>query len=224
MLRSDVIAGFLALHEDCRYLEIGVDTGQTFHALNAERKVAVDPHFKFSPNPDLQGHEYYEVPSDDYFGKIARESDVFDVIYVDGLHTVEQTLRDLLNAVDHLSQDGVIIVDDVIPSSFSASLPALQDVEFVRTVMPTETDMSYMGDVYRLVFFVETFMQGWNYATIAENHGQLVMWRSTRESVRERTVEGVGRMDLVTMFREYESFRRMPLAEIVAHYRDGRQI
>lgn len=219
MLRADVIEGFLALHENPTYLEIGVDTGVTFHALHCGRKIAVDPHFKFRPGESSEAVVYHEVPSDDYFGNLIRNGERFQVIYIDGLHTMEQTLRDLLNAIEYLADDGVIIIDDVVPSSFSASLPSLADVEFVRTVMPTETDMSYMGDVYRVVFFVQTFMQSWSYATIAENHGQLVMWRSRRAAVTDRTVEAVARMDLVTMYREYAGFDRKPLADIVADYR-----
>ncbi len=222
MLRADVIGGFLALHSNPTYLEIGVDTGITFHALPCARKIAVDPHFKFRPEASTEAVVYHEVPSDEYFGGLVHPDEKFQVIYIDGLHTVEQTLRDLLNCTEYLDDDGVIVIDDVIPSSFSASLPALEDVEFVRTVMPTETDLSYMGDVYRLVFFVQTFMQSWSYATIAENHGQLVMWRGNRPAVPERTVEAVGRMDLVAMYREYQGFNRRPLAEIIAAYRSAR--
>jgi len=36
-----------------------------------------------------------------------------------------------------------------------------------------------MGDVYKVVFFVDAFLQQFRYATIQENHGQLVMWRHT---------------------------------------------
>lgn len=218
MLRADVIGGFLALHENPTYLEIGVDTGVTFHALQCARKIAVDPHFKFRPGESTDAVVYHEVPSDEYFGSLVKEGERFQVIYIDGLHTMEQTLRDLLNAIEYLAEDGVIVVDDVVPSSYSASLPSLADVEFVRTVMPTETDLSYMGDVYRVVFFVQTFMQSWSYATIGENHGQLVMWRGKRETVPYRTVEAVSRMDLVTMFRQFDGFNRKPLAEIVADY------
>lgn len=222
MLRSDVIGGFLALHEKPRYLEIGVDTGVTFHAAATARKVAVDPAFKFQPADNTEAVEYHQVPSDDFFGERVRDGERFQVIYIDGLHTLEQTLRDLLNAIEYLQDDGVIIIDDVVPSSYSASLPHLSDVEFVRSVMPSETDLSYMGDVYRLVFFVQSFMQSWSYATIAENHGQLVMWRAKRASVADRTVEAVSRMDLVSMYRQYDGFNRRPLAEIVAAYRKDR--
>ena len=67
-------------------------------------------------------------------------------------------------------------------------------------------------------------MQSWSYATIAENHGQLVMWRQNRRAVPERTVEAVGRMDLVSMFRTYDGFNRKPLAEIVQDYRTARRL
>jgi len=71
---------------------------------------------------------------------------------------------------------------------------------------------------------VQTFMQSWNYATIAENHGQLVMWRGNRRTTPNRTVEAVSRMDLVSMFREYDGFNRKPLSEILSDYRMARAL
>jgi len=50
-----------------------------------------------------------------------------------------------------------------------------------------------MGDVYRLAFFIDTFLQSFSTATVA---GQLLVWRARRaaEAVVPRTLEEVGRM------------------------------
>lgn len=223
MLRETVLAGFLALHDEARYLEIGVHSGHTFHPLQAALKVAVDPDFQFEvPAQNVTKEvEYHEVTSDQYFGTIATPGKKFNVIYVDGLHTAEQTLRDVLNAVECLEDDGVIVVDDVIPSSYAASLPDFDDFDRVRKSIALEAGgHAWMGDVYRVVFFVQTFMQGWEYAVVEENHGQLVMWRQRRSKVAhpERTIEWTGRIDLLTMIKNFEDMRRMPYADILAAY------
>src|SRR5690606_26031789 len=117
--RSEVVQSLLALHADPAYLEIGVYRGETFHEVRASRKVAVDPKFAIDASERLDGSDYVERTSDDFFRDCR---DTFDVIYLDGLHTFEQTLRDLLNSCERLSRDGVILIDDILPSCYPASL------------------------------------------------------------------------------------------------------
>jgi predicted O-methyltransferase YrrM len=65
---------------------------------------------------------YHKTISDIYFGELASSDEKFDVIVLDGLHTFEQTLRDLLNSEAYLKPNGVVIIDDVMPNSYQASL------------------------------------------------------------------------------------------------------
>lgn len=220
MLRHEVLSGLLALHPAPAYLEIGVLDGVTFNALSAARKVGVDPRFRFSAKAS-PGVEFHEVSSDRYFGEIATRNDRFDVIFVDGLHTSEQTLRDLMNAIGHLADGGVIVIDDVTPSSFASAQRSMEDARRVRSRMPQEAgNYDWMGDVYRLAFFIESFLQGFSYGTVEETHGQLILWRQTRAGVRhtDRTIEWIGRADLMDMLRHDEDFGRAPYAEIRARY------
>ncbi len=226
MSREFVLQGLLDLHPQATYLEIGVHSGHTFHPLRAARKVAVDPNFRFDlPVPAVTHEvEYHPVASDEYFGTLIERGRKFDVIYLDGLHTSQQTLRDLLNAVEHLKDDGVIIVDDVVPTSYAASLPEIDDFIFARTRIPIEAPHeAWMGDVYKLVYFVEAFMQAFEYGVVEENHGQMVLWRKRRPAVSHpaRTLEWISRMDLITMHRNPEDLRRRPYAEILQAYRSA---
>ena len=127
----------------------------------------------------------------------------FDVIYLDGLHTFEQTLCDLMNAATLISPIGVIIVDDVLPNSYDASLSELSQVFSLRSQaallddISWPSDGSWMGDVFKIPFFIQTFMQQYSYATVAENHGQTIMWRQARpaDAIVQRSVEEVSRYD-----------------------------
>jgi hypothetical protein len=80
----------LALFAEPSNLEIGVNTGETFFAVDAVRKVAVDPRFQFDVDAAREREprsEFFEVESDVYFGEFIRPDEIFDVIYLDGHHT-----------------------------------------------------------------------------------------------------------------------------------------
>ena len=220
--RAEVMNGLRSLFNGpTKYLEIGVSRGITFHAVQCDHKVAVDPKFRFdlseaqSSNPNSV---YHQVTSDEYFGNIIDPHDRFDIIYLDGLHTAEQTLRDFANAILFLSPGGVIVVDDVVPRSYVSSLPDLALVKELRRARKGE-DKGWMGDVYRLVFFIETFYQQVSYSTISDNHGQLVAWRGRRKTLPERKIEEVGRLPYERVVTENESFRYMPFARILEEVR-----
>ena len=178
--RPSVLQPILDLFPGARYLEIGVSEGATFHAVTASVKVAVDPNFRFPfENHISEDSEviYHQSTSDSFFEQY-RSGVPFDVVYLDGLHTYDQTLRDLLNAAILLQPKGVIVIDDVLPDTYSASLSQTDCSEFrART---GELFNSWMGDVFKVVYFVSSFMQQFDYRTIANNHGQLVMWRGVR--------------------------------------------
>ncbi len=79
-----------------RYLEVGVHNEQnTF--LN------VDCTFKVTTFPNS---------SDNFFNY---NRDKFDIVFIDGVHTEEQTIKDIENACHCLSKNGIIIVHDCMP-------------------------------------------------------------------------------------------------------------
>lgn len=222
--RNGVVQAILNLFENPNYLEIGVNQGNTFNALKAGTKVAVDPKFLFDHEEvaaTVPGTSFWETTSDDYFGRIATPETKFDVIYLDGLHTSEQTIRDLINAISFLKGDGVVVIDDVFPCSYIASLENRNHSRILSRAT-VGTSSPWMGDVYRLVFFVETFCQQFSYATVNNNHGQLVLWREPREQVPQRTLPEVGAKEYKDLFLEKESFRPAPLDRILASIKEAR--
>lgn len=224
MLRSEVLQPLLDLFEAPRYLEIGVHSGETFFPLRAERKVAVDPAFRFDTRAAERvdpSAEFHPVPSDAYFRGLRPDASPFDVAFIDGLHTFEQTLRDLLNVLGHVRRDSVVVIDDVLPSGYFASLPDQRLFERLHAAVPG-TPAAWMGDVYRLAPFIAAFLPNWSYATVAENHGQLVMWREPREP-RRRSVESVARATYEETVLEREVFAIAPFAEVLARVRAARE-
>jgi hypothetical protein len=216
--RLDVVQGLLDMYEEPRYLEVGVHSGETLFGVRAAARVGVDPHFRFDVDEARRTQpqcELWPVESDEYFGRIASPATRFDVVFLDGLHTFEQTLRDLLNALALLADGGVVVVDDVQPSSSVAAIGHLERFVAVRTALEVES-RDWMGDVYRLVFFVDSFLQQLSYRTVADTHGQMVVWRAPRESVSRRPLEEIARLTYEDLALERDSFRFAPYEEILS--------
>lgn len=126
--RVGIVAAELARFHGPRYLEIGVHTGVLFLHVRAAEKVAVDPaarvprwKWALHPNTLLRG-DVIRATSDEYFAWLAAGAR-FEVIFVDGDHSFEQSLRDVEHALDHLSDDGVVLVHDCNPPDAAAASP-----------------------------------------------------------------------------------------------------
>lgn len=220
--RVSVMRQLCRLYPEARYLEIGVWKGKTFDRVEAARKVAVDPDFRLQPPvaervaraaTDEPGTSYHEVTSDEFFARVVGRDEQFDVVFLDGLHVYEQTLRDLMNALDHLAPDGVVVVDDTHPPTHLAALPDRDAHAAVRDHLGA-TDKQWMGDIFKLVWFVQTFCPHLTYRTIADNHGQTVLWRKPRADVPQRTLGEVAALAFEDMVVDEDVLELRPWREI----------
>ena len=87
------------------YLEIGCDQDEVFSKVNAENKVGVDP---------VSGGNVRST-SDAFFEK---NSDFFDLIFIDGLHEYSQVKKDIINSLKILNSKGIILIHDCMPLSY----------------------------------------------------------------------------------------------------------
>lgn len=223
--RAKVIQSILDMFTNPSYLEIGIDEGSTFRMLTAARKIGVDPNFKFLPSNMMVGDrsiEYVRATSDRYFAEICPPHERFDLAFIDGLHTFEQTLRDLLNVLMRLTPRGVVVIDDILPNSYHASMPDLRVAFLVRDYMARQhpalaNDGTWMGDVFKLAFFIQSFVQPYSYATVAENHGQLIMWPRPRagSAVGQHKMVQIAHLEFSDTLTQREVFNVRPLAEIL---------
>jgi hypothetical protein len=218
--RFEVVQSFLDLFECPAFLEIAVFQSDTFDRVAAPIKVLVDQNSVCEATnriENLQKTRVFRLTSDQYFYENTHEQNKFDVIYIDGLHTFEQSLRDLLNSIACLNPNGVIIIDDIIPNSYVASLPDLALVSRLRTQMGMQ-DVSWMGDVFKLVFLIQSSFQQYSYATVQENRGQLVLWPERRRASElvDRKIEHISRLEYSAVIEHEKLFNIRPCAEIVA--------
>lgn len=104
--RTDIINRLISKFGYKKYLEIGVFGGENYSNVVCEEKTSVDP--------EQYGFTKFVMTSDEYFNSIT-EYAKFDIIFIDGLHLWEQCYRDINNALNHLSPNGVIVCHDMNP-------------------------------------------------------------------------------------------------------------
>jgi hypothetical protein len=188
-----------------RYLEIGVSRGGTFLPFEIAHKDAVDPRFRFDTAPHAkEGVRFFPITSDSFFARWQRqpEAERYDIIFLDGLHTYEQTLRDLCSALSLVRERFLIIIDDTVPSDiFSAE----RDPVVSRTLRDAAgaTGNQWHGDVFKVVFFLHDFFPLLSYATIEDRgNPQTLIWPGARP-------------DFAPMFNSTEAISRLTYADLL---------
>ena len=103
MLRTDIINRLIEKHKYKSYLEIGIGDAVNYRLINCENKSNVDPCFD---NYDSQATAMVinRCTSDEFFSK---NTEKFDIIFIDGLHEYEQVYRDIINSLNALQQNAI---------------------------------------------------------------------------------------------------------------------
>ena len=163
------------------YLEIGVETGQTFFEISADRKTAVDPRFLFDSDlaPHHEASEFFQISSDQFFCEFQRDLK-YDLVFLDGLHTWEQTYRDFCNALLVTHDQSIIILDDIFPCDvFSCNRDQVEAV-MMRQFMTGDPSNAWHGDTYKVIPLIRTFHPLLSFCTIiSDGNPQAVVWRAT---------------------------------------------
>ncbi len=147
------------------YLEIGTDIpGYCYYWIDCETKESCDPYFDYDKlsEEDKIDVDYfitneltYHCTSDEMFANMPSDKK-YDLIFVDGLHTEEQSGRDIINSLKHLNKGGMILVHDCMPVDELAS-------------RDTQCAGMWMGGVWKSVS--ELKKQGIKFYTVPEDTG-----------------------------------------------------
>ena len=155
------------------YLEIGINTGSSFIPIRAKRKWGVDPCYRLTSRRLLKYEVFsllgikvekpYRMTSDTFFEekKSMLSNYGIDVCLVDGLHTYEQALRDVLNTLSYLKPGGVILLHDCNPSSEVAALPAHGIEEIIERHIP-DWNGEWSGDVWKTIVHLRSLRHDLN--------------------------------------------------------------
>ena len=154
-----------------RYLEIGVRNGENFFSINSKSKVGVDPEYFFSKRFFFKSlMKYYNwrftmfrKTSDSFFEHDAPyiyKSKMIDVVFIDGMHTYTQSLKDAKNSLRFLNDNGVIVFHDCNP----------QSPEAATTHLPSKP-INWNGDVWKTICQLRTLNEYFDCFTIDADQG-----------------------------------------------------
>ena len=147
-----------------KYLEIGVEYGETFKNVHFNSKTGVDPDpkcidaniqnitsdifFKKLFNYDPDSDDPQTVDSDDVIE--INENDKFDAIFIDGMHQSEFVLKDINNSIKCLKKEGRLFIDDILPSNQNEQLKVPFRHKYENGIL--KYGEPWTGDVWKVIY------------------------------------------------------------------------
>lgn len=160
-----------------RYLEIGIWKGHTFSAVQFDHKDGVDPSPQYFAR-SRRGESIHRMTSDAFFTQYTRTRQ-YDVIFLDGLHTFEQTARDVWNSMTVAGPRTVWLIDDVVPANAAQAAASIEQA-FQLSSAAGAPSYAWTGDVYRLAYAFESMSAVLDYRTITgSGREQMLVWLTT---------------------------------------------
>ncbi|NEP78863.1 MAG: DUF563 domain-containing protein [Okeania sp. SIO3B3] len=214
--QSERLNQLATINQSSNYLEIGVCKGVTFNAINIKNKVAVDPKFKFNTNKYATNNiVFLEVNSDDLFRNNAKGFEPFDLIYLDDVHTFEQTFRDFCASLSLTHAKTIWLINNTCPGSYAQAQPSLQNCAKLRQISQ-EKPGGWMGDIFKIVAAIHDFFPQFSFATFPD-HGQTVIWNQWRKDFQPlwNSLETISSLDYLDFVELQETlFKREPYEKI----------
>jgi len=120
--RWDLINYLIEKYNLINYLEIGVNDALCIRKIKAQHKDGVDPY----PGSEIGGGYFpeinYPISSDEFFDLIKDHDIKYDIIFIDGLHSSDQVDKDIQNSLNHIVDNGFIILHDCNPPEYEMQL------------------------------------------------------------------------------------------------------
>ena len=201
MKRTEVIQKILDKKKANKYLEIGVEFGTNFFPIRVKHKFAVDPNFKISKKiktkwtlkkPFITHAKYFELTSDNYFAS-TKNVDELDLVFIDGLHTYKQSLKDVENSLRNLKDDGIIVMHDCNPPNEAAAFAADSYEHAISLNLPGWTN-EWCGDVWKTICYLRSNRNDLKIFVLDSDYGLGIITKgeaSTSLDLSEKDIENM---------------------------------
>ena len=165
--RTDIVNHLIRRNGYRRYLEIGVRRPEgNFARVRAAEKHGVDP--------DPLGEISHTMTSDEFFAQLGPDEPPYDIVLIDGLHLDHQVMKDVENALEHLSEGGAIVLHDVNP------------VEESQQVEEYDGVSSWTGTVWKAWAHLRMTRPDLAMCVVDTDHGVGVIMRGRQETYPRR--------------------------------------
>jgi SAM-dependent methyltransferase len=179
IFRYDLMQHIINKYNFTDYLEIGCDKNQTFSKINIKNKVGVDP---------ISGGTIRDT-SDNFFVK---NTNKFDIIFIDGLHHYDQVTKDIQNSLKILNTDGFILIHDCLPRTM-----AQQAVPRYRG--------SWNGDVWKSIVKFRT-RKDLNIFTCEIDFGIAIITKENNSRILELSMENFKNLKFKDYYYNHQEF------------------
>lgn len=177
--RIDIIKKIIINKNYQSYLEIGCDNDESFSQIPLSNKVGVDP---------LKGGTH-RMTSDKFF---SNNKIFFDIIFLDGLHTYEQTIKDIVNSLKFLNNNGVILVHDCLPKKiWNQIVPRMYG--------------HWNGDVWKAIVQARTYDNADTY-TLKADHGLGIVFKRKNKNPLKLETKNFKDLKFSTYYKRHEEF------------------
>jgi|694.fasta_scaffold116267_3 hypothetical protein len=121
--RGEFIKNIAERRQIKKYLEIGIehDPKAPYRLLSIDKKISVD----IDPSTGAD----FIMTSDNFFNSLnegrlqnLEKNYKWDIIFIDADHNAQSVYRDLINSIEHLDDDGIIFMHDVLPIGYERTL------------------------------------------------------------------------------------------------------
>jgi SAM-dependent methyltransferase len=165
------------------YLEIGCQSNSLFDSVPSNHKVGVDP----------AAGGTVRATSDAFF---ENNTEYFDVIFIDGLHTYEQVQRDVSNSIRFLKPGGYVALHDMLPGTW------------IEHHVPRISE-AWTGDVWKVAFELSR-SRGIDFKIVKIDHG-VGVFRVTKE--KPQVLQLAEELEKEEFEYLYQNISKLPLVE-----------
>ena len=177
--RIEIIQEIIDKEKYKNYLEIGCDNDENFSQVVVENKIGVDP---------LKGGTL-RMTSDKFFRDNKKK---FDIIFLDGLHTYEQTIKDINNSIKSVTNDGLIMIHDCLPKKiWNQVVPRLYG--------------HWNGDVWKAIVEVRTYSHV-DTLTCTADHGLGIILKRKNSKILEIEKKDFKRLKFSDYYNNHKNF------------------
>ena len=177
--RIEIIQNIINKQNYQNYLEIGCDKDENFSKIKIKNKIGVDP---------LQGGTIRKT-SDEFFNS---NTEKFDIIFLDGLHTYEQTIKDINNSLKFIKSSGVIVIHDCLPKKiWNQIVPRIYG--------------HWNGDVWKAIVHSRTYLNADTYTCIAD-HGLGLIFKRKNKNLLEIKIKEFKKLKFSDYYKNHKIF------------------
>ena len=161
------------------YIEIGCDQDENFSQISIKNKIGVDP----------KSGGTHRMTSDTFF---LNNTQTYDLIYIDGLHTYEQTIKDIKNSLKYLNQNGTIVLHDCLPKKiWNQIVPRMYG--------------HWNGDVWKAIVEARTW-KNINTFTIIADHGLGVIQKKDNSNILLEEIDNYKKLKFKDYYIKHKEF------------------